>query len=374
MAKQSDTENESALKHLYNQALLDRMAKALGRADSSFDQKRLRSLMPKLTLLEMKPRVRFIRDELYEILPKDYARALKILLQSVRVGELSGFDLWPYTEFIQLHGLKDPARSLEALREITKKFTSEWAVRPFLIQDAKGTLRYLADCTKDEDTHVRRWASEGSRPRLPWGERLQDFVRDPKPTLKILENLKFDDELYVRKSVANHLNDIAKDHPDLVVQTLARWKKEAGSRHAEKIDWTIHRSLRTLIKQGHVGALKLIGVSDKPQIAFRDLKLKPAKIAMGDRIEFAFAVQSKSKTPQRLVVDYVIHFVKSNKTTAPKVFKMKTVELKSGDVMTFEKSHHIKPITTRVYYSGIHYLEIQINGSSYGKVPWNLKV
>lgn len=374
MANQSESENDSALKHLYNQALLDRMAKAIGRVDSSFDQKRLRSLMTKLKPLEMKPRVRLIRDELHEMLPKDYARALTVLLKSVRTGDLSGFDLWPYTEFIQLHGLKDPVRSLDALQEITKKFTGEWAVRPFLRQDSKSTLKYLSDCTKNKDVHVRRWASEGTRPRLPWGERLHEFVRDPKPTLKLLENLKFDEELYVRKSVSNHLNDIAKDHPDLVVQTLARWKKEAGSRHADKIDWTIHRSLRTLIKDGHAGALRLIGVSDKPQIVFRDLKLKPAKIVMGDRIEFAFTIQSKAKSSQRLVVDYVIHFVKANRTTAPKVFKMKTLEIKGGDSIEFAKSHHIKPITTRVYHPGVHYLEIQINGSSFGKIPWSLKL
>lgn len=368
------SDNPSALKHFYDQKLLDRMASAVEAAHSGLDASSLRRLMPKLKSLEMKPRVRVIRDELRRLLPQDFAKASDILLKSIKTRTLKSFDLWPYTEFIQLYGLDDPERSLKALREMTKHFTSEWAVRPFLTKDAKGTLEFLRECAKDPDVHVRRWSSEGSRPRLPWGERLHAFVKDPKPTLQILEILKFDDELYVRKSIANHLNDIAKDHPDVVVQTLARWKKEAGVEHLEKIDWIIHRALRTLIKNGHAGAFKLIGVSNKPEISLNGLKLSPASIKLGQRLEFRFQLKSKAKCRQKLVIDYVIHFVKANGTTAPKVFKMKTIELEAGAVLNVVKAHHIKPITTRVYYPGRHAVEIQINGVSMGKTPWTLQL
>lgn len=367
-------DNPSALKHFYDQKLLDRMADALEAADPKLKATTLRKLMPKLKPLEMKPRVRVIRDELYSLLPRDFTKSSDILLKSLETKSLKSFDLWPYTEFVQLYGIDDAERSLRTLKEMTKHFTSEWAVRPFLTKDAKGTLKFLATCAKDPDVHVRRWASEGSRPRLPWGERLHAFVKDPKPTLQILELLKFDEELYVRKSVANHLNDIAKDHPDVVVQTLARWQKEATGKHAEKIDWIIHRALRTLIKNGHAGALKLIGVSNKPEISLARFKVEPGTILMGQRIEFRFQVKSKAKRRQKLVIDYVIHFVKANGTTAPKVFKMKTVELEAGAVLDVVKAHHIKPITTRVYYPGRHIVEIQINGVSMGKTPWTLRV
>ncbi|MGZ5279780.1 MAG: DNA alkylation repair protein, partial [Pseudobdellovibrionaceae bacterium] len=222
--------------------------------------------------------------------------------------------------------------------------------------------------------HVRRWASEGSRPRLPWGERLQDFVRDPSPTLPILEQLKFDPELYVRESVSNHLNDIAKDHPDLVVRILTGWKKEAGIKHADKVDWIIRRSLRTLIKDGHAGALKLIGISQKVKIQLVDFTVVKKRIKMGDRIQFEFEIQSLSNQPHDLVIDYIIHFVKSNKRTAPKVFKLKMIELPAKGKIRIEKKHHIKKITTREYYSGLHVLEIQVNGIVAGKQEWHLEV
>jgi 3-methyladenine DNA glycosylase AlkC len=256
---------------------------------------------------------------------------------------------------------------------MTVLFTSEWAVRPFIHHDPKETMKYLLVCAQDSDSHVRRWASEGSRPRLPWGERLQDFVRDPSPTLPILEQLKFDPELYVRKSVSNHLNDIAKDHPDLVVKILTAWKKEAGIKHADKIDWIIRRSLRTLIKQGHAGALNLIGISQKVKIKLVDFKVVQKKIKLGDRIHFEFEIQSLSNQSHQLVVDYIIHFVKSNKKTAPKVFKLKMIELPAKAKIRIEKKHHIKKITTREYYPGLHLLEIQVNGLVVGKQEWNLQ-
>ena len=361
-----------ALKNLYDQKLLKRMSAGLSQVWPKFDRKRFDALMPRLQPLEMKPRVRLIRDELQSLLPDDYSQALAILMRSLKTEKLSSFDLWPYTEFIQLYGIEDRVRSLDALKEITKFFTSEWAVRPFLTKYPQETLKFLESCARDKDVHVRRWSSEGSRPRLPWGERLHAFVKDPRPTLRILEILKFDEELYVRKSVSNHLNDIAKDHPALVVKTLARWKSEAGEKHAAKIDWTIRRSLRTLIKDGHVGALALIGVSDKAKIELIGFKATPRRIELGDRIEFQFQVRSKGLKPQKLVVDYIVHFVKANKTTAPKVFKLKTVEIPANGLLEFSKRHHIKPITTRVYYPGLHFVEIQINGRVIGRQSFRL--
>ncbi|RZA13061.1 MAG: DNA alkylation repair protein, partial [Proteobacteria bacterium] len=199
-------DDSSALKHFYNKALLTRMGKALGEVYPSFDAKALQKLMARLESLEMKPRVHVIRDELKRQLPEDYSKALSILLASLKSRKITGFDLWPYTEFVQTYGTGDLKRSLAALKAMTPLFTAEFAVRPFLRLHQKATLDYLEACALDKDVHVRRWASEGSRPRLPWGERLQDFVKDPSPTRPILELLKFDDELYVRKSVSNHLN------------------------------------------------------------------------------------------------------------------------------------------------------------------------
>lgn len=364
--------NEAALKHLFGPAHLKRVADSLSGIHGAFDRRRYLGLMPALEPLEMKPRVRFLRDELRRQLPGDYAKALAILRRSARA--LKGFDLWPHCEFVQTYGLDHLEISLDALKELTKAFTSEWAVRPFLRRYPKETLAFLEGCARDEDAHLRRWASEGTRPRLPWGERLQEFVRDPGPTQPILERLKFDPEPYVRKSVANHLNDVSKDHPEFVVGVLTRWKGAAGREHEAKVDWIARRALRTLIKGGHAGALALIGVSKGARVEVSEFTMARSRIKLGEALDFAFRIRSLSGRSQRLVVDYVIHFVKANAGTAPKVFKLKVVELPAKGERTFARSHRIKKITTRDYHSGRHVLELQVNGVVLGTRAWVLEV
>lgn len=371
----SDTDiNPNAFKHMYNQAFLKRMSDALVQVYPAFDTKHFNRLMPELIRLEMKPRVRFIREELKRQLPADFKKAVKILLKTAEGGSLTGFDLWPYSDFIQTYGLEDLEVALDAMRELTLLFSSEFAVRPFLIRYPDQTLRYLEKCAKDPSVDVRRWASEGSRPRLPWGERLHQFVKDPSHTLPILETLKFDEELYVRKSVSNHLNDIAKDHPERVIKILSAWKKQSGTKHAVKIEWIIHRALRTLIKAGHPGALKLIGVSNDAAVKVSGLTIGQKSYRLGDRIEFSFRIKSQAKKPQKIVADYIVHYMKSNGSTAPKVFKLTTVTLAPMAELVVSKNHHLKKVTTRVHYSGTHLLEIQVNGRAVGRVRWDLKV
>lgn len=372
--KEKKEENENAFKHHFNQAFLKRMSDSIAAIYPQFNSKEFLRLMPELKELEMKPRVLRLRDELRNQLPRDFKKALAVLLRSLELKKLNGFDLWPYTEFVQTYGLDHCELSLKTLTEFTKLFTAEWAVRPFIKKHPKETLHFLGECTKDTNVHIRRLASEGTRPRLPWGERLHEFIKDPEPTIRILENLKFDDELYVRKSVANHLNDIAKDNPARVIQVLTQWKKQAEKDQELKIQWIIQRSLRTLIKQGHPGALNLIGVSSEAKIQVTNFKVKQKKIRLGERLEFNFEIGSLAKRPQRLVVDYVVHFMKANKKTAPKVFKLKTFDLLPLGRIHFSKSHHIKKITTREYHPGLHSIEIQVNGAIVGRQNWVLEI
>ncbi len=368
------SENQSAFKHLYGREYLKRTATAISAHYSEFDRKRWLGLMNQLAPLEMKPRVRFLRDELRTLLPKDYEVALEILLRAAGGKVIRDFDLWPITEFIQVFGIDRPDLSLEALKQITVLFTSEWAIRPFIKSHPRKAMKFLLKCAHDQNPHVRRWASEGTRPRLPWGERLQEFIADPTPSLEILEVLKFDPELYVRKSVANHLNDIAKDHPDFVITTLKEWLKKAKAEDSAKMDWIVRRSLRTLIKDGHPKALAIIGVSTKVAITVNDFKIRQKKIKLGERLDFQFEIKSLAKTSQKLVIDYRVHFVKANKSTAPKVFKLKTLLLPAQGKILIQKSHPFKRITTREYYPGLHHLEIQINGRVISKGQWNLEL
>lgn len=367
--------NPAAFKHLFNQELLKRMAKALQKVYPPFDSQGFKALMPSLEALEMKARVRLIRDELKKRLPEEYAKAVAILFQSIKEGSLSGFDLWPYSDFIQTYGLNEPELSLQYLRELTPLFTSEFAVRPYLRLYPSETLAYLKDCAEDSNVHVRRWASEGTRPRLPWGERLQSFIQDPAQSLPILERLKFDPELYVRKSVSNHLNDIAKDHPAFVIQLLRRWKSQAkgSSEQSAKLDWIIKRSLRSLIKSGHPEALALLGVDVDAKVRLAKFTINKRSFQMGEQIEFSFNLQSLAQSPQKLVVDYIMHFMRANGKTAPKVFKLKNLLLPAGAKIAIAKVHQLKEVTTRTYYPGRQFLEIQINGLVHHRTSWKLE-
>jgi 3-methyladenine DNA glycosylase AlkC len=371
-ANESADINPDALKHLFGKMLLTRMGRAIGSVYSSFDELALTQLFSTFGDLEMKARVFAIRNELKRQLPANYPRALKILLKSIRKETLRGFDLWPYTEFIQTWGLGHWQLSLDALKILTVPFTSEFAVRPFLVAHPRETLNYLLDCAREKNPHVRRWASEGTRPRLPWGERLTEFIKDPTPTFPILEALKYDAELYVRKSVSNHLNDITKDHPERVTARLARWKKKAPAEHVKKIDWIIHRSLRSLIKKGNPDALKLIGISQTAVPTLVNFKMLKKVVRVGEKLSFSFLLKSATTQPQKVLIDYLIHFNRANKTTSPKVFKLKTVVLNQTQTLRLEKKHSLKKITTRVFYAGTHFLEIQINGVVVHRVKWEL--
>ena len=367
------SENPNAFKHMIGAELLARIAASLQKSLPAFDKQQLLSLLPELLKRELKQRVSLIREELRRQLPTDFPTAIRIILASLKLGNLRGFDLWPYTEFIQTYGLEHPEISLEGLRKLTPLFTSEFAVRPFLIKHRRQTLAYLLNATKDKDVHVRRWASEGTRPRLPWGERLDEFVKEPTLTLAILEKLKNDSELYIRKSVANHLNDIAKDHPQLVLSKLKSWQKSANQKTAPNINWIVRHALRSLIKSGNREALKLIGATANPQISLNRFTLKKYQLEINEYLSFEFEICSSSNKKQKLVVDYIIYFRMANNKISPKVFKLKTFDIDPKATFKIKKNHHMKLITTRRYYPGEHFVEIQVNGKPYAKSKWHLK-
>lgn len=374
MPKVKRDENPQAFKHMLDRAFLNRLAIAIKAVSPSFESKKLLAVEASLKPLEMKPRVQLVRDELRNLLPDDYPKALKILMASLDKSEFRSFDLWCYSEFIQTYGLDHLDLSLKAMKQLTPLFTSEFAIRPYIRLHYKKTLDFLEKCAGDKDHHVRRFASEGSRSRLPWGEKLHCFIENPEGTAKILEKLKFDNELYVRKSVANHLNDLTKDNPHYVIKILTRWKKEAKGDDQAKIDWITRHALRTLIKNGDADALKLIGVNNKAKIKIKDFALNSKSLVLGDRLNFSFKLQSNETKKHKIVVDYVVSFVKANGDLSPKVFKLKNIEIKSGEEIVIAKQHHFKPITTRTFYGGKHKIAIQVNGVVLAQKEFALKV
>ena len=372
MTSATDEQNDKAFKHLFNETLLQQLAELLCLEYPEFNAKALHDLAPKISQLEMKARVHAIRDVLITALPSNYPSALKILISVLKQNQLQGFALWPFAEFIQVQGLAHYEISLDALRLLTTLFTSEWAIRPFIKQYPDETMHFLAKCANDDNVHVRRWASEGTRPRLPWGEQLQAFIQDPSATRPILEALKFDGELYVRKSVANHLNDISKDHPDYVTQLLAKWKQQANTPQEQQyITWIIKLALRTLIKQGDPNALALIGVEYEANVSIEQFNVTP-NIKLGEYLTLKLSLRSYSDKPQNLVIDYIISFMKANGKTVPKVFKLRTMTLGAHETLTLEKKHAVKPITTRQYYAGMQQIQLQINGKIMAEQDWQL--
>lgn len=372
--KKKSTSSSSAFKNWIDASLLKRMADEIHQVYPNFNTKSFLKTAAMLEPLELKSRVQLVRSALHQHLPPDYETALSILLESLQRDKLSGFDLWPYTDFVQTYGLEHFDVSMLALRTLTQRFTSEFAVRPFLIRYPGRTLKLLSKWSQDPNPHVRRWTSEGTRPRLPWGERLDHFIKNPSANLKLLERLRFDPEIYVRKSVANHLNDIAKDHPDLVVKVLKEWLKECPPAHRDSLLWIRRHGLRTLIKNGHNGALELMGVPRNTEAKVQRLSLDKKSLKMGDSLRLSFQIVSSAKRQQKLIVDYVIHHMKANGQRSPKVFKLKTLNLEKGEIIEVVKTHRLKKISTRRYYSGVHLLEIQVNGKVLARTEWHLQV
>lgn len=365
-------ENPNAFKLWIGRPLLAKLAAALNRAHPETNTRALQRLAPRLEPLELKDRVRLVRDTFREILPPDYPRALDILLDAARDPSLKGFDFWPFTEFVQTYGLEHFDRSMAALHLLTQRFTAEFAVRPFLRHEPTRTFARMQEWAADPNHHVRRCASEGTRPRLPWGERVPALIENPAPGLAVIETLRFDPELYVRRSVANHLNDVAKDHPRLVCETLRRWRAECPPEQSPAFEALLKHALRGLVKRGDREALALIGVGTRTRVDASNLTLARSRVEVGGTLQFEVTVASTARAAQKVVVDYVIGFRKANGQESTKVFKLKTFELPAQGRITLVKRHSLRPITTRVYYPGAHRLAIQVNGAIVAERRWHL--
>ncbi len=369
---------------LFKDQLNERLAVAFGRAIRSvyadFDEAAfVAQIAPQLPPLELKERVAVFSAALRDHLPGEYGTAVSLLLQllppetppetGIINGDL-GWALWSVAHFVEVYGLDDFAVSMGAMHAITKSFSCEFAIRPFLVRYPEQTLAVLADWTADPSPHVRRLVSEGTRPRLPWGMRLNQFITDPTPALALLEPLKNDPSEYVRRSVANHLNDVTKDNPEAALATLRRWNEGDPS---PEVAWITRHALRSLVKAGHPDALALLGFG-APQVRLSDFTISPPAIQMGEAVTVSFTLHNETAEAQQLVVDYVVHFVKANGSTSGKVFKLKTAVLPPHATLPIRKTHKIAPITTRRYYPGVHRLEIQVNGQVLGGDQFELRV
>ena len=354
--------------------MVERVARSVVRAHPRFDAKGFVSKATReFDQLELMDRARHVAAALREHLPSDYAAAVQAILGSLehdssppKSGSMDAFRFLPFGLFVAEHGLDeaDFDASMKAQYEITKRFTSEFSIRVFLERHPERTLARFREWAKDPDPHVRRLVSEGSRPRLPWAGRLRRFQKDPRPVLELLELLKDDASEYVRRSVANNLNDIGKDHPDVLIEVASRWLKAASAERTA----LVRHALRFLIKQGHPGALQALGYGEKASVTVNG-QAAPSRVRIGDKIRVTVNVTSRSRRPQRLSVDLAVGYVKADGSRRGKVFKMSVIDLAPRQSVVLSKVLSFAQHTTRRHFPGRHPMDVVINGVSYPISP-----
>jgi 3-methyladenine DNA glycosylase AlkC len=314
-----------------------------------------------LETLELKARMIRAADVCRRFLPADYRRALGILYDYTESLSGNNFYYMFLPEFVARHGLEHYALSIKALHDFTRYSSSELAIRRFLESDLDTTLQHMRDWTRSDDVHVRRLASEGCRPRLPWAPRVPDLLTNPRHGFTILQQLRTDPDRYVQKSVANHINDISKDHPEWLLKKLSTRTWQSGPAATQ---WIVRHGLRTLVKQGDAAALQLLGVDPQPRVRIGNVTVASRRIRADDCLDFGLEITSTGNTAQKLVVDYAIHFKKKNGATRAKVFKLKTVDLDAGETVNIKKKYRFTRYTTRTHYPGQHKLDVIVNGDT----------
>lgn len=310
--------------------------------------------------MELKERSKLIQDSLERFLPTDFITSNEIILNSLEdelkniAFEYDSFIYMPIADYIA-YNYSDFDLAIESLKEITKRFTSEFAIRVLIKKEPQKSFEAINRFVLDSNEHIRRLASEGIRIALPWAEKVKYLDDNLDKIIQVLSFLKFDSSKYVQKSVANNLNDISKVSPNLVIDTLRAWQKEG------EIDWIKRHSLRSLIKSCNRDALEFLGFSDSKVklLSFHS----DSNVKLGESLNFIFELEALEDTD--ILIDFVIYFVKKSDKLSKKVFKLTTKKLNAKERLKISKDFSFKPISTRVYYIGLHKIELLINGESY---------
>lgn len=358
-----------ALKEIFNAERLQHIADEMSAVYPAFKAraflKHANHGLPELSVMQRMARV---AESLHAVLPLNYEDSLNVLRElAPRLN--SGFVSMCLPHYVATYGGRAFDTSMQALKYFTTFGSSEFAIRYFLRSDLERSLEQMHDWAQDENHHVRRLASEGSRPRLPWSFRLEAVQADPQLAAGILNRLKADESLYVRKSVANHLNDVTKVHPQWVLDVVEGWPLE--NRHTA---WIAKHALRSLIKQGDVRALTVVGAGAKAEVELLDVKIEPAVVRLGETINLSFTVKSVVAHEQRLVIDYAIGYAKANGGVSRKVFKLKTLGLQGFGAEVVQRNQVIKDFTTRRHFAGRHGVQVMVNGEVLGSAAFEVSI
>jgi 3-methyladenine DNA glycosylase AlkC len=353
----------SAIKDIYSHSFYQQFISTLDTVVPNFDKQRFLDLIydGEFEGKEWKERMKHTTKVLAEFLPENFADAY-VLIQEIintirmRNNQTDNLVYIFFPDYIESYGIDYFDESVEALVFVTQFISCEFAVRPFILKYKQDMLAKMLKWSKHKSAKVRRLATEGSRPRLPWAMAIPDLKKDPSPLLPILENLKADPSDSVRRSVANNLNDISKDHPDVVLGIAAKWMN-----NGKETDAIIKHGLRTLLKKGHLDVLKYYGLESE-NISISGLTIKESDIKIGGTLEFCFSIQNNNSSTHKVRIEYGIYYMKSNGVPARKVFKISERILAAKEEILIRKKQSFKLITTRKFYAGKHQLSVIING------------
>lgn len=366
-------------KHFFSRSLINSIAMEISRVYVQFPKHEFLRKCEGLEDLELKQRSTLIYEALSTCLPDSLQESCDILLSSMGnpapadgscpfngpdpsdgPDGMRGFRFMPYLEFVQRNGLEYPDLSFPVLKEMTKHFSGEFAIRDFIIRYPQESLQALHKWSLDEDWRVRRLASEGSRPRLPWASKIPLFIENPERCGEILTRLCCDEVLSVKRSVANHVNDISKDNSDYAIELCELWNQQFSA----KVQWTIKHALRSLIKQGDGRALNLLGFPADRKLEISSFGFDNKTVKFGEEIEFSFDLKNLENEAVPVVVDFALHRVLASGKQARKVFKLRTQTLESDSLQSYQSKFSFKSLSTRKYYPGTHKIEIIVNGKS----------
>lgn len=358
---------ENLLKNIYTPIFFDRFTDAVSDVIVDFDKTLFLAKIydSSWEQRELKQRMKHIAATLHEFLPNTYDGAISSIKQIITAIRKRGtkemsLEYMFFPEYIEIFGINHFNTSVDALEFVTQFTSCEFAVRPFMIQYHDDMIVQMTKWSKHESHLVRRFSSEGARPRLPWAMALPALKKDPTDILPILDNLKDDASEFVRRSVANNLNDIAKDHPDVVLATIIAWKGTSSN-----TDWVIKHGSRTLLKKAHPEVLAFFGLEKVKDVEISALALQNDQISIGDSLLFSFELINKNTQPVKLRLEYGIDYMKANGKQNRKLFKITENTYEPNKVYTFNRTQTFRDMTTRKHYLGVHRITILINGQEF---------
>jgi len=361
------------LKYIYNDKFFSEYTEILEKVLKDFQKEKFLSDIfgNKWETLELKARMRRISTVLKKHLSEDFKTATHQIFKIIEILKTDensqSFEYMFLPDYIELYGLNDYETSVLALEEITQFTSCEFAVRPFIVKFPDKMMKQMLLWSKHDNLDVRRFSTEGCRPRLPWAMALPDFKKDPTVILPILENLKNDSSDYVRNSVANNLNDISKDHPELVIGIVKKWKGKT-----KDTDKLVKHASRTLLKAGNQEIMEIFGFGSIENLKVTNFQTTTPRVKVGTFLDFSFDLHNTAKTPSKVRLEYAIYYQKANGTLTKKVYKISEKDYKENSISHITKRQSFKLISTRKFHPGLHQVAIVLNGKEFPKIDFEL--